>query len=179
MPTAAVARHPAALAWWLAQGCPGLLSPWSVTMLVAMSVIEARRWWVHLGLIASFGVATLVLVAGRSLGVHIVAGVGFAILVVAHLVQRRRTVRTLATSLPSLTTSPRGRLALSDAVLIFLAANAIASGLIDWMLARSVMVGVPGMQPLNWHTTSSLLLIVYVVIHVIRRASRLRHSQIR
>jgi hypothetical protein len=146
---------------------------------MAMSVTETRRWWVHLGLIASFGLAALIVVARQSLVVHILAGVGFAALVGVHLVQRRRTVRALATSLPALTGSPRGRLALSDAILVFLAANAIVSGLVDWISARPVMVGLPGMAPLNWHTTTSLLLIVYVVVHVIRRRSRLRHSHIR
>jgi len=141
---------------------------------MVMSATETQRWRVHLGLIASFGVAALVLVAGRSIAVHIVAGVCFAALVGVHLVQRRRTVRSLATGLPALTSSPRGRLALSDAVLVFLAANAIVSGLIDWMSPSPVMVG-----PFNWHTTTSLLLLGYVVVHVIRRRSRLRHSTIR
>lgn len=140
---------------------------------------ETRRWWVHLGLIASLGLAVLILLAGRSIAVHIVAGVSFAALVGMHLVQRRRIVRTLAVSLPALTASPRGRLALSDAILVFLAANAIVSGLVDWVSPRPVMVGLPGMAPLNWHTSTSLLLLVYVVVHVVRRRSRLRHSKIR
>jgi hypothetical protein len=144
-----------------------------------MSATETRRWWVHLGLIASFGLAAMVIVAGRSIPVHIVAGLCFVALLGAHLTQRRRTVRALATGLPSLTTSPRGRLALSDAILVFLAANAILSGLVDWASARPVMVGLPGMRALNWHTTTSLLLLVYVIVHVIRRRSRLRHSHIR
>jgi hypothetical protein len=147
-------------------------------MLMVMSATETRRWWVHIGRIASFGVAALVVVARQGIGVHVLAGVCFAVLVGAHLVQRRRTVRALATSLPNLT-APRGRLALSDAVLLFLAANAIVSGLVDWMSPAPVMVGLPGIPPLNWHTTTSLLLLVYVVMHVIRRRSRLRHSQIR
>lgn len=147
-------------------------------MLMVMSVTETRRWWVHIGLIASFGVAALVVVARQSIGMHVFAGVCFAALAGAHLVQRRRTVRALATSLPK-PTAPRGRLALSDAVLLFLAANAIVSGLVDWMSPTPVMVGLPGMAPLNWHTTTSLLLLVYVVVHVIRRRTRLRHSQIR
>lgn len=144
-----------------------------------MSVIETRRWWVHVGLIVSFGLAALVLVAGQGFGVHILAGIGFAALLAVHLVQRRRTVRALAAGLPTLTRSPRGRLALSDAILVFLAANAIVSGVIDWATTRPVMVGLPGMAPLNWHTTTSLLLLVYVIVHVVRRRRRLRHSHIR
>ena len=144
-----------------------------------MVATEMWRWWVHLTLIASFGLAALVLVAGGGIAVHIAAGVCFAALLAAHLVQRRRTVRTLAASLPRLTTAPRGRLALSDAILLFLAANAIVSGAIDWASGRPVMVGLPGIRALNWHTTTSLLLLVYVIVHVIRRRSRLRHSRIR
>jgi hypothetical protein len=40
-------------------------------------------------------------------------------------------------------------------------------------------VSLPGLAPLNWHTTTSLLLLVYLVVHVIRRRARLRHSRIR
>jgi hypothetical protein len=77
----------------------------------------------------------------------------------------------------------RGRLALSDAILGFLAVNAVVSGVVVWITGRSVMVplqriGIP-IPPLNWHTSTSLLLVIYLVIHVIRRAARLRHSHIR
>jgi len=147
-------------------------------MLMVMLATESRRGWVHIALIASFGVAALIVVARQSIGVHILAGVCFAALVVVHLVQRRRTVRALATSL-SKPTARRGRLAWSDAGLLFLAANAIVSGLVDWMSPVPVMVSLPGIPPLNWHTTTSLLLVVFVVVHVIRRRTRLRHSQIR
>ena len=44
------------------------------------------------------------------------------------------------------------------------------------------MVELPGMAPLNWHTTTtttSLLLIVYPVVHVVRRRARLRRSRVR
>jgi hypothetical protein len=147
-----------------------------------------RRWLVHLGLIASFGLA-LVASIGRSgltgLTLHVVAGLCFAGLVVVHLAQRRRTLRGLAPDLtrPARWRRQRGRLALSAGVLVFLAGNVIVSGVVDWSAGRSVMlpvraIGIP-LPALNWHTTTSLILVVYLVVHVVRRRARLRHSQIR
>jgi hypothetical protein len=140
-----------------------------------------RRWWVHLGLMVSCAAAVLVLLARMGVGVHIIAGLGFAGLVGAHLIQRRRSLRTLAGDLVGTRTrrTRRRRLALSDAVLLFLALNVVLSGIVDWMSGRAVMVGLPGMAPLNWHTTTSLLLIGYLAVHVLRRRTRLRHSRIR
>jgi hypothetical protein len=145
-----------------------------------------RRWWVHLGLIVSCGLALLILVAHGGLAVHLLAGSFFAGLVAVHLVQRRRTVRTLAVHLTRVVRArtPRGRLAASDAVLAFLAANVVASGIADWIAGRAVMLpvrsltGIP-MPALNWHTSTSLLLVAYLVGHVVRRRTRLRHSQVR
>jgi hypothetical protein len=144
-----------------------------------------RRWWVHLGLIVTFGLALLLFVARMGLTLHIIAGLCFGGLVVVHLAQRRRTLRTLASDLvrPVRWLTRRGRLAFSALVLIFLAANVIASGIVDWLKGHSVMlevrtVGIP-LPAFNWHTTTSLLLIVYVVVHVLRRLARLRHSRIR
>jgi hypothetical protein len=144
-----------------------------------------RRWRVHLGLILSFGLALLVITARMGLTVHIVAGLCFAGLVGVHLAQRRRTVRTLAPDVvrPVRWRTRRGRLALSDLVLAFLAANVVVSGVVDWIGGHSVMlplrlIGFP-LPSLNWHTTTSLLLVAYLVVHVIRRFARLRHSHIR
>jgi hypothetical protein len=57
------------------------------------------------------------------------------------------------------------------------------SGVVDWITGRSVMlplatIGLP-LPSLNWHTTTSLILVIYLVVHVLRRRARLRHSQIR
>jgi heme exporter protein D len=147
-----------------------------------------RRWLVHLGLIVSFGLA-LVASIGRSgpmgLALHVVAGLCFAGLVVFHLAQRRRTLRGLAPDLtrPARWRRQRGRLALSAGVLVFLAGNVIVSGVVDWITGNSVMlplrsIGIP-LPALNWHTTTSLILVIYLVVHVVRRRARLRHSQIR
>jgi hypothetical protein len=142
--------------------------------------LSTRRWRVHLGLIVSFGVALFVVIARMGMGVHIFAGLCFAALVGAHLAQRRRTVRALAGGLvgTKVVRSRRGRLALSDGVLVFLAVNAVVSGIVDWVSRRTVMVPLPGLRPVNWHTTTSLLLLVYVVVHVVRRQARLRSSHI-
>jgi len=142
---------------------------------------STRRWWVHLGLLASSGAALLIVLARTGTGLHILAGLCFTGLVGAHLIQRRRTVRTLSGDIarPSAWRRRQGRLAVSGAVLAFLALNVVVSGIVDWASPRPVMVGLPGMAPLNWHTTTGLLLAVYLVVHVVRRRARLRHSRIR
>jgi hypothetical protein len=140
-----------------------------------------RRWSVHLGLMTSFIVSALVVLVRTGVGLHILAGLCFAGLVGAHLAQRRRTLRALAGGLVQARTwrTHRGRLALADAVLTFLAANVVLTGLVDWASPQPVMVSLPGMAPLNWHTTTSLLLVVYLLVHVVWRRSRLHHSRIR
>jgi heme exporter protein D len=165
---------------------------WGAEMTVTADERHAgyglRRWRVHLGLIASFGLA-LVASIGRSgltgLTLHVLAGLCFAGLVVVHLAQRRRTLRGLAPDLarPARWRRLRGRLAVSAGVLVFLAGNVIVSGVVDWITGRAVMlppraIGIP-LPALNWHTTTSLVLVVYLVVHVVRRRARLRHSQIR
>jgi hypothetical protein len=140
-----------------------------------------RRWWVHLGLMTSFAVSLLVILARMGTGLHILAGLAFAALIGAHLVQRRRAVHILSGSLtrPPTWRTGRGRRALADGVLAFLAANVVVSGITDWASSQPVMIGVPGTARLNWHTTTSLLLVVYLPVHVVRRRGRLRHSRIR
>jgi hypothetical protein len=141
---------------------------------------STRRWWVHLGLLASLVVSLLTVLARMGVGLHIIAGLCFAGLVGAHLAQRRRTLHALAGSLMTPTwRTPRGQLAVADGVLAFLAFNVVLSGIADWMSPAPVMVGVPGMPPLNWHTTMSLLLVLYLIVHVVRRRNRLRHSRVR
>lgn len=144
-----------------------------------------RRWFVHIGLIASFGIALAVIVARMGTTVHVLAGLCWAGLVGVHLAQRRRTVTALAPDLvrPVRWRSRRGRLALSATVLAFLAVNVVASGIVVWITGRTVMlpvheVGIP-LPDLNWHSSTSLLLVIYLIVHVVRRAARLRSSHIR
>jgi hypothetical protein len=147
---------------------------------------SARRWRVHVGLIVSGMLALLTVVVVRGVLLHVVAGVVFAGLVGVHVAQRRRTVRNLAGGLARLDgwRTSRGRLAMSDGVLAFLGANVLVSGIADWIDGRSLMLpvraltGIP-IPALNWHTSTSLAFVIYLVVHVVRRRGRLRHSRIR
>lgn len=145
-----------------------------------------RRWRVHVGLIVSGAMTLLLLVVGKDVLLHVVVGLIFAGLVGVHVAQRRRTVRNLVGGLAGVVAwrTSRGRRALSDGVLAFLAVNVLVSGVIDWIDGRSVMLpvqtltGIP-IPALNWHTSTSLALVIYLVVHVVRRRARLRHSRIR
>ena len=66
----------------------------------------------------------------------------------------------------------------SDAVLAFLAVNVLVSGLLDW--SRGTPVGLPFPRPFSrWHLDSSLILVIYLAVHIWRRRKRLRRSTIR
>jgi hypothetical protein len=99
-------------------------------------------------------------------------------LVVLHLLQRRKTVQRLASTLWRATTwvKPRGRLAWSDTVLIFLTVNVLVSGSVD--LATGKKTPLPVLA-ISWHVLSSLLLFGYLIVHVVRRRARLSHSHVR
>jgi hypothetical protein len=129
----------------------------------------------------SLAASLLIILEHVGTGLHIVAGLTFAGLVGAHLVQRRRTLRSLAGGLADTRAwrTRRARLALSDSAFMFLAANVVLSGIVDWISARPAMVALPGLRQLNWHTTSSVLLVVFAIVHIVRRRTRLRHSRIR
>lgn len=71
------------------------------------------------------------------------------------------------------------RLLASDAILALVTANVVASGILDWN--RGAPLLLPALpQPFDrWHLLSSVVLVVYLVIHVSRRWKRLRQSTIR
>jgi hypothetical protein len=69
----------------------------------------SRRWCVHLGLMTTFAVAVVAILARTGTAIHILAGLAFAGLLGAHLVQRRRTVRVLTGSLARPPTGRSGR----------------------------------------------------------------------
>lgn len=70
------------------------------------------------------------------------------------------------------------RLLASDAILTFLTANVVLSGILDWGRGAPLLLPLP--QPFDrWHLTSSALLVVYMAVHVSRRWKRLRRSTIR
>ena len=107
----------------------------------------------------------------RSMAAPILA---FAVLAVAHLVQRRRvSARLLARlSRPGRTLAgPAGRLALADALLAALAAGMLASGFWDWLAGHPTRI--------RWHAITGVALTVLLVVHTARRRSRLRRSKVR
>ena len=104
--------------------------------------------------------------------IHIVLGLIFVALVVAHLWQRRRTslglVRRLA-KFGQLYKRPV-RLALSDLVLTLLTAAMVVSGFWDWIVGHPTKI--------RWHAITGIALTVYVVVHTVRRWKRLRSSKV-
>ncbi len=146
----------------------------SVTALQAARPAGSRsallRWSVHLLLITN-AVASLVL--EPILTLHVIVGLLFVGFVVVHLVQRRKTSAKLLRRLVHLRGLNRrpGRLAVADALLFVLTAGMLASGL--WDLA----IGHP--TRIRWHAITGVILIAYLVVHTLRRRTRLRRSQVR
>jgi hypothetical protein len=139
------------------------------------------RWLVHLGLLALLAAAfgTLQLLHVRN-AIHADVGLAFAGLVVIHLAQRRhriaRMLRQLRRFRPPV--EREVRLLASDAILTVITINVVVSGVIDWGRGAPLLLPLP--QPFDrWHLTSSVVLVVYLVIHVSRRWGRLRRSTIR
>lgn len=140
------------------------------------------RWLVHLGLLAFAAAAlgTLQLLHIRN-AIHADVGLAFAGLVIVHLAQRRRRIARMFTQLRR----SRRRVArelrrlASDAILAFVTVNVVVSGILDW--DRGAPLVLPLLpQPFDrWHLLSSVVLFVYLAIHVSRRWKRLRRSTIR
>jgi hypothetical protein len=128
------------------------------------------RWFVHLLLVFSTVVS---LVLEPVLALHVIAGLIFVGLVAVHLVQRRRASVRLLLRLRRLKGVRRrvDRLAVADAILFLLTAAMLASGL--WDLA----IGHP--TRIRWHAITGVALTACLVVHTLRRRSRLRRSQIR
>ncbi len=142
-------------------------------------VLEHSRLAIHVALIAAFGVALYGVYDNHgSLTLHLVFGVSFFALVGFHLLQRRKTVRRLTSTLWRATTwfKPRGRLAWSDTVLIFLTLNVLVSGSFD--LATGNKTPLPVIS-ISWHVLSSVLLLGYLIAHGVRRRARFSHSHVR
>jgi dolichyl-phosphate-mannose--protein O-mannosyl transferase len=104
---------------------------------------------------------------------HIVVGLGFGLLVVAHLIQRRHVSANLAARLAKITglTRPAGRLALTDALLTALTVAMLVSGFWDWFAGHPTRI--------RWHALTGVALAVVLAVHTIRRRSRLRRSMVR
>lgn len=155
----------------------------------ARDAVAQWRWSVHLALMVSFAAALVsaIFLSRNYLGHSgvadhsIIGGVVLAIVVI-HLVQRRRTVGRLLRRLAGAadSSSAQVRLALSDSILWLLLLMAMGSGLADFVTGRTIMLPssvVPGRLG-KWHLDSVVALLVYVVVHVLRRRRRLRTSHV-
>jgi cytochrome b len=144
---------------------------------------------VHLTLILGFLAATLsaVFLSRKYLGHsgttdHSIIGLAVLGLVIVHLTQRRQTVRRLLSRLFSRASSQvrPSRLVVSDTILWILTLNAMVSGVADFLVGHTIFLSIPGPTILQkWHAMSVLVLLVYVIVHVVRRRKRLRTSHIR
>lgn len=131
---------------------------------------QLLRLAVHVGLLVTVAVSV-----GFEpvLGVHIIVGLAFVALVVAHLLQRRRVSAGLSRQLLRVGSlhRPAGRLALADTVLLALTVGLLASGLWDWIAGHPTRI--------RWHALTGVVLIGLLLVHTARRRSRLRSSHVR
>lgn len=149
--------------------------------------LERRRWYVHLALLVSLAGSLLSLIyLSRSITIHVIFGVAFLVFMLMHLLQRRRVIRSLLKSLVRASVRARtsSRLAISDIILELLVANVLVSGVVDGLThheTRLPFASVLGLPPglSQWHKLGALVLVVYVVVHIVRRRKRLRSSNIR
>jgi hypothetical protein len=144
--------------------------------------LRQRRWIVHLWLIIMFLMALLVLLLHTPILVHIFLGLLFAVLVLTHLRQRRRTVASLWRDVRRVGSwlRPRGRLAWADVLLLLVTLNVIVSGFVDYFSSgHDVMIHLGFIRPIRWHSISAIVLLILLLFHVIRRARRLRVSDVR
>ncbi len=147
---------------------------WAVSAGTRQSSTSRRssvaRWWVHVGLIVTAAVS---LVLEPALSLHILIGLVFVGLVVAHLVQRRRVSASLLKRLgyPGTWLQASGRLAVADSALAAVTVVMLASGLWDWLSGHPTK--------LRWHAISGVILTGFLIGHTLRRRGRLRSSRIR
>src|ERR1035437_245761 len=115
-----------------------------------------QRWLVHLGLLST---AVVSLLFEFVLTVHIVVGLTFCALVVAHLAQRRRTSNRLLRRLVRVTllSQPQGRLALADLFLTAITLAMLVSGLWDWSIGHPTRV--------RYHAITGVVLAVVLLVH--------------
>jgi hypothetical protein len=143
--------------------------------------LTRSRWLVHVGLLAFAAAAlgTLQLLHIRN-AIHADVGLVFAGLVIVHLVQRRHWIARMFAHLrrSRRPVARELRLLASDAIFAFVTVNVVVSGILDWDRGAPLLLPLP--QPFGrWHLLSSVVLVVYLAIHVSRRWKRLRRSTIR
>lgn len=151
----------------------------------ATVVGDASRWrrrsrlLVHLGLLATAlaALGTLQLLHVRN-AIHSVIGLTFAAFVLVHLIQRRRTISRWAIQVIGNRLRPgAARLLSSDLLLAFIAVNVVLSGILDWNRGQPMSLPLPRHFG-RWHLLASVVLVIYLVVHVLRRRKRLRRSVI-
>ncbi len=147
---------------------------------------ERRRWYVHLALLVSLAGSLLSLIyLSHSITIHVIFGVWFVVMMVFHLYQRRRTITSLLRRLfrgRSSSGAPK-RLAISDAVLELLVLDVLVSGIVDALSHQATQLPFasalglpPGLS--QWHKLAAIVLVLYVIVHVVRRRKRLRRSHV-
>jgi hypothetical protein len=112
--------------------------------------------------------------------IHADVGLAFAALVAVHLGQRRHRLARMMGQLMRLRPRIRRELRLlaSDTILLVITINVVVSGIIDWGRGEPTLLPLP--RPLDrWHLTSSIVLVVYLIVHVSRRWRRLRRPTVR
>lgn len=140
----------------------------------------------HLALLLSLAGSLLSLIyLSHSITIHVIFGVWFMAMMLIHLYQRRRTIRSLARRLVggNVGTGAPRRLAISDVILELLVLDVLVSGIVDAVHHQATQfpfasaLGVPpGLS--QWHKLAAIVLVIYVIVHVIRRRKRLRRSHI-
>jgi hypothetical protein len=140
------------------------------------------RWLVHLGLLvfAAAALGTLQLLHIRN-AIHADVGLAFAGLVIVHLAQRRHRIGGMFARLWGFRRRVLRELRLlaSDAILAFVTINVVISGILDWNRGAPLLLPVLPLPFDRWHLLSSVVLVVYLIIHVSRRWRHLRRSTIR
>lgn len=132
-----------------------------------MPVVARHR--VHLGLIVT---VTISLWFEPMLTIHIVVGLAFIGFCVVHLGQRRRISLNLLDRLryPLTLHRAQGRFALADVLLAALTLVLLGTGLWDWLSGEPTRT--------RWHAISGVILSCFLVVHTVRRRSRLRRSRV-
>ena len=140
------------------------------------------RWFVHLGLLAcaAAALATLQLLHIHN-AIHADVGLAFGGLVVVHLAQRRHRIAGMFARLWGFRrrVGRELRLLASDTILAFVTVNVVVSGILDWNRGAPLLLPVLPLPFDRWHLLSSVVLVVYLVVHISRRWRRLRRSTIR
>ena len=140
------------------------------------------RWLVHLGLLvfAAAALGTLQLLHIRN-AIHADVGLVFASLVIVHLAQRRHRIARMFAQLRRFRRRVARELrpSVSDAILAFVTVNVVVSGILDWDRGAPLLLPLLPQPFDRWHMLSSVVLVVYLVIHVSRRWKRLPRSTIR